>query len=245
MTRDRATVAPDLLRERSLVETFVDLAGTLVGTFDADDFLAMLCERAADLLDARAVGVLVEAGDELRLSAASTPVAADLDLFELQAREGPCFDAYASGEQVVTTDLSLDRDRWPGFAPRAIEAGFASVYAFPLRLRDDRIGGMNLFRTARGALDQHDVHVGQALADLATIGLLSQLRLSEAETRAAQLQSALDSRVLIEQAKGALAAREGTTPQEAFERLRRHARRHQRTIRSLCQDVIEGRLTPG
>jgi hypothetical protein len=237
--RDRGT------REERLSGAFVDLAETLVGTFDVDGFLHLLCERIEDVLDVDAVGVMLESPEgTLRLWSASTADVAAIELFEMQERQGPCFDAYKRGDQVGVADLARAEDRWPEFTPRAMSAGFAAVFAFPMRVRDVRVGSVNAFRRERGDLDERDRKAGQALADMATLALLSHRQTADAETLATQLQHALDARVLIEQAKGALAERTGTTPRDAWERMRRHARHEQRPIRTLCADIISGALTP-
>lgn len=238
---------PDLTgREERLADVFVSLADTYVETFDLDEFLFTLCDRTRDTLDVQAVGVLLENLDgDLQVSSATSRTVEEIDLFEMQAREGPCFDAYTAGKQVIVPDLEEAGEQWPQFTPRAREAGFEAVYAFPLRLRDDCIGAMNLFRTTRGSLDDRDLTAGQALADMATIGLLSQRRLAAAETRAAQLQGALESRVVIEQAKGMLAARAGIHPDAAFGVLRRHARSSHQHLRDVCARVIAGTLDLG
>lgn len=228
-----------------LSRALVELADTLVTTFDIDDYLHTLCRHAHDLLDVQAVGVLLEGPDgDLQLSAASTDDAAAIDLFERQAREGPCFDAYRSRQQLVDVDLATVEDRWPRFVPLALEHGLQAVYAFPLRLRDDCIGAMNLFRHEPGHFSPRDVEAGQALADVATIAILSQRRHDESEVYSEQLQWALDSRVIIEQAKGMIAARETIAPDAAFELLRRHARSQQRRIRNVAAEIVDGTMAP-
>lgn len=235
---------PDLTgREERLATVFISLADTYVETFDVDEFLSTLCERTRDTLGVQAVGVLLENVDgDLQVSSATSRTVEEIDLFEMQAQEGPCYDAYLAGKQVVAPDLSQAREWWPQFTDRAIGAGFQAVYAFPLRLRDDCIGAMNLFRTTPGPLDDRDLTAGQALADMATIGLLSQRRLAAAETRAAQLQGALESRVVIEQAKGMLAARAGIHPDAAFDLLRRYARSRHQQLRDVCAAIVDGTL---
>ena len=140
--------------------------------------------------------------------------------------------------------LREHRGRWPMFVPEALDAGFEAVYAFPMRLRDDRIGAINMFRRESGAFGDADVDAGQALADVATIGVLSERRIRSAEQRSERLQYALDSRIVIEQAKGALAERAGLDVGEAFERIRRYARGHRVKLRDVCREVIDGRLDP-
>lgn len=228
-----------------LIRAFVDLADTLVEGFAVVDFLYMLCERCVDVLDVDEVGVLLTTPDgTLQLSAASSEEMDILELFEMQQREGPCYDAFATGDPVVVDDLTtVDvAERWPGFVPRALEVGFRSAYGFPMRLRDDVIGALNVFRRDLRAFEMTTARVGQAIADIATVGIMQERVITHAELRTEQLQRALDSRVIIEQAKGVLAERIGTDPVEAFRRLREHARSNRRPIREVCVEVIEGDL---
>lgn len=236
----------ELSREQKLVGTFVELTQTLVGgDYDVANFLYLLCERTHEVLGVDAVGVVLEAENgRLELSAASTHEAGTVDLFERQAEQGPCLDAYVTGEQVVERDLATARDRWPELVECARVQGFKSVYAFPLRFGDDCIGAMNVFH--RGELTGGDTDIGttQSLADVATIALINQRSLRRAEERTAQLQHALNSRVLVEQAKGVLAERTSLSMTEAFWRLRDHSRRNNLKLREVCRQVLEEGLSP-
>ena len=172
--------------------------------------------------------------------AASNETGKMLELFQLQNAEGPCLDAYSSLVPVVNADLATASDRWPKFAPAAIAAGFQSVHAFPMRLRDTVIGALNLFGHADVAFEDQEVRVVQALADVATIGLLQERSISRSDSLTEQLQGALNSRIVIEQAKGALARQQGTTPSEAFEVMRSEARRSRRRLVDVADEVISG-----
>lgn len=153
---------------------------------------------------------------------------------------GPCIDCFTTGVQIVNVDLHASAERWPRFAEAAAATGFVSAHALPLRLRETVIGSLNLFRTEPGPLPEDDIRVGQALADVATISILAQRSRAQADLLAAQLQSALNSRITIEQAKGILAARRGITVDEAFDLLRGHARAHQLRLSDLAADVTAG-----
>ena len=196
-----------------LAEVFVEVADTLVGEFDLVEFLQKVTSYTSDLVDARAAGLLL-AGPQgrLQLMAASDERAQMVELFQVQAHEGPCQDCYRTGEPVVNADLGAAADRWPRFAPRAAAAGYRSVHAFPLKLRDQVIGALNLFGTEVGDIDPADVRVVQSLADVATIGILQERAIRNSEMLTEQLQGALNSRVVIEQAKGMLAQIHGVTP---------------------------------
>jgi GAF domain-containing protein len=155
-----------------LSETFVELTDTLVADFDVINFLQILTDRSVRLLDVSAVGLLLaDPRGELRLVAASSEAARVVELFQLQNDQGPCLDCFRSGQPVMAADLNVD-PRWPRFAAAATQAGFNAVQALPMRLRDQVIGALNLFRATPGTLDPEDIRVGQALADVATIGLL-------------------------------------------------------------------------
>lgn len=222
-------------------DTFVTLADTLVDEFDIIDFLDILTERCVELLDVAAVGLLlVDHRGALSLVAASTEQARLLELFQLQNQEGPCLDCYTSGGPVHCADLSNAHAQWPRFAPAAVEAGFAAVHALPMRLRNEVIGGLNLFSATTGNLDQEKVGLGQALANVATIGILHERAMHHREIVVEQLQSALNSRILIEQAKGVLAERLHTTVADAFALLRGHARRTNQRLAVVATKVVAG-----
>jgi transcriptional regulator with GAF, ATPase, and Fis domain len=234
----------DMTRERLLAEAFVDAADTLVEDFDVIEFLHTLAEHCVRLLDVDAAGImLADPGGTLHAAASSTENARLLELFELQAEVGPCIDAFTTGRAVVNVDLRASAARWPRFADAAEATGFVSAHALPLRLREDVIGTLNLFCTKPGPLSDQDERTGQALADVATVGILAQRSLMHAELLAAQLQTALNSRVAIEQAKGVLAERRGVGVDEAFMLLRTHARNHRLRLSDLARDVADGSST--
>lgn len=226
-----------------LATVFVELADTLVDDFDTIDFLQMLTERSVELLDADAAGLmLADQRGSLVLMASTMERMRLLELFELQAQEGPCQDCFTSGQAVVNVQLDEAHGRWPTFTPAAVEAGFHATHALPLRLRGQVIGALNLFTDEARALGDEDITIGQAMADVATIGLLHERNLHEKTALSEQLQTALHSRVLVEQAKGMLSERATISVTDAFTRMRRHARRHGLTLTSVATQVIEGAL---
>jgi len=233
-------------REQRVAATFVELADTLVDDFDVIDFLQTLALRCTELLAVDAAGImLADAGGALQVAASSVDEARMVELYELQNDEGPCLDCFRTGAAVV--NVADPGRRWPRFHAHATAAGFPSTHALPMQLRGQVIGTLNLFLTTRRALDETAVHLGQALADVATIALIQQRSRHEAEMLAHQLQAALTSRILIEQAKGILAERNGITPDAAFAILRRRARTDQIRLADLAQRVIQdpGRLAFG
>jgi GAF domain-containing protein len=217
-----------------LSETFVELTDTMVADFDIIDFLHVLTRRSVELLNVSAAGLLLaDPRGQLRVVAASSEAARLLELFQLQSDQGPCLDCFRTGQPVSATDLSADR-RWLPFADAAGQAGFSAVQALPMRLRDQVIGALNLFRDTAGAFDAESVHIGQALADVATISLLHERSMRRSDILNEQLQAALNSRVVIEQAKGKLAERLGIDVNQAFALLREQARNSNQRLSDLA-----------
>ena len=223
-----------------LTTVFVEVADTLVDDFDAIDFLHDLAGHAARVSDAEAVGVmLADHHGRLQNVASSNENGKRLELLQLQVEQGPCLDCFASGEPVVNADLATAEVRWPKFAPALRDAGFGSVHAFPMRLRETVIGALNLFGHPETRFTADETRVVQALADIATIAILQERSVTRAEAVTEQLQGALNSRVIIEQAKGALAQLDGTTPSDAFQRLRAEARSSRRRLTDVAAGVLE------
>jgi GAF domain-containing protein len=232
-----------MAREALLARTFVELADTLVDDFDVVELLTRLADRCVDVLDVAAAGLMLASPDgDLRVMASSSEAMRVLELFELQAQQGPCLDCYRTGQPVLNQDLATVNSRWPRFAAEALAAGFHSVHALPLRLRGTVIGALNLFQLEPGELRQADVDAAQALADVATIAILSHRATAEAQAVNEQLNHALNSRVVIEQAKGMIAERAGLDMEQAFSALRAHARNQNLRLVDVCRDVIGGFL---
>jgi len=224
-----------------LSDTFVDLADTMVADFDVIDFLHLLTDRSVALLAAAAAGVvLADPRGELRLAAASSEEAGLLELFQLQNDQGPCLECFRTGRPVTAADLAGPAPRWPRFADAAVQSGFRTVEALPMRLRAQVIGALNLFRAEPGPLDPADLRIAQALADVATIGLLHERNVRRTETVAEQLQAALNSRVVIEQAKGKLAERLSIDMDRAFNMLRDYARNSNQRLTDVSRAFVEG-----
>jgi transcriptional regulator with GAF, ATPase, and Fis domain len=224
-----------------LSDTLVELADTMVAEFDVIDFLHLLTDRSVALLAASAAGVvLADPRGELRLAAASSEEAGLLELFQLQNDQGPCLECFRTGRPVTAGDLTGSAQRWPRFAEAAAASGFRAVEALPMRLRDQVIGALNLFRAEPGPLDPADLRIGQALADVATIGLLHERNVRRGEAVAEQLQAALNSRVIIEQAKGKLAERLGIDMDRAFTMLRDYARNTNQHLTDVARTFVDG-----
>ncbi|MEU5893613.1 GAF and ANTAR domain-containing protein [Streptomyces sp. NPDC047461] len=228
------------MNQQLLAKTFVELADNLVADFDLIDFLRLLTDRCVSMLDASAAGVLLADRDgKLRVMAASDERVRLLELFQLQNDEGPCLECYRSGTPVLVPDLTREVDRWPHFVTAAHRSGFGAVQALPMRLRDETVGALNLFHATPGPFDPAGTLIGQALADVATISLLQQRSTHRSTVLNEQLQTALNSRVLIEQAKGKLAERQNIDMEQAFTALRGYARSHNRRLSEVARAFID------
>jgi transcriptional regulator with GAF, ATPase, and Fis domain len=233
------TAEKKLRRQAELAQRFVELADTLVDDYDVVEVLDGLMSTCLDLLEVDDAGLLLnDSRGDLQRVASSSEEARLLELLQLQTKEGPCYEAVREGKVVLVPDISESRDRWPIFAERATDQGFSSVYAFPLLLRESTIGGLNLFGARRDALDDEARLIAKALADVATIGILQQRSIHRTSLLAENLQRALDSRIVVEQAKGILSERGGLSMDGAFAALRSYARSHQLRLSDVAQSVV-------
>jgi len=232
-------------QEAVLLRTIVELADSLVDDFDIVELLTVLSDGCVEALDVAAAGVMLGApSGALQVIASSSEAMRDLELFQLQSHEGPCLDCYRSGRAIVNLELSAMDGRWPRFTARAIEAGFHSVHSLPLRLRGNTIGALNMFRTNIGPLGESDVAAAQALADVATIAILQHQATVDAQVLINQLSHALNSRIIIEQAKGKVSEAANLDMDQAFQRLRNHARSHNLRLTDLCLAIADGTKPP-
>jgi len=233
-------------READVIHALIELADTLVEDFDVIDVLTGLTDRCVKVLGVSAAGVMLVAPEDgdLRLVASSSETMRVLELFELQVQEGPCLDAFRTGRPIEHEVLLPGSGPWPAFAAIALEAGFQSVLALPLRLRELTIGALNLFSVGQAPIDEHDLTVARGFADLATISVLQHRAAAEAQRLNEQLSAALMSRVVIEQAKGLISAHTGLNMTEAFSRLRRYARNSQLRLTDVAQTAVDGTLDP-
>lgn len=231
--------SPNPPREQALTTAFVDLADTMVADYDAVDLADRLTRHCVELLPAAAAGLLLtDEHHQLRLLASSNEQARILELFQLETdQHGPCLEAFQTGQPVLIENLTQHDHRWPAFAAEARAQGFHAVHALPMRLREHTIGALNLFSHTTTPLSADDQQLGQALADVATIGILQQRTLARSETVIEQLQGALNSRIIIEQAKGALAHHGNIDVDHAFTLLRDYARTHRIRLSDLAQSV--------
>jgi len=233
-------------REEWLARTFVELADTLVADFDVIDLMSTLVDRCAELLESSEVGLaLADAHGQLRVLASTTERMRVLELIEIQNDEGPCRDCFRSGAQLVNQRLDAHEGRWPKFGMEARSAGFQMVHALPLRLRSETIGAMNIFNVDLVELTTQDVNLAQALADAATIGILQERAVRQGVELAGQLQRALNSRIVIEQAKGVVAERLRVGMDEAFDLMRGYARGNRRRLGEVAGNLIDGSLEVG
>jgi transcriptional regulator with GAF, ATPase, and Fis domain len=232
-------------REQRLNHAFVMLADTLVAGYDVVDLMHYLVDISVELLDASAAGIVLADGwHRLDVLAASSEESELLEVLQLQGGQGPCMDCFSTGTVQTIPDLTLMVDRWPHFAPLAIEQGVRSVHAVPMRLRDQTIGALNLFRSGTGVLVLRDRQTAQALADVATIGILQERAVRENTDLNERLEHALNSRVLIEQAKGVLANYGAVTMDQAFNTMRSYAASNGVPLTHLAQDLVDRRMRP-
>src|SRR5438067_8156937 len=231
-----------MARETMMAKTLVELADSLVADFDVVDLLTLLATRCVEVLDVGAAGIMLLSPEgDLRVMASSSEAMRVLELFELQSQEGPCLDCYRTG-QPVRQDLTAGDGGWPRFAAEALRAGFGSVHALPLRLRGTIIGALNLFHVDSAEMRPADVEAAQALADVATIAILSHRAGRESQLLNEQLTYALNSRIVIEQAKGMVAERLGLDMEHAFTTLRTYARNNNLRLADVAEHVIAGTL---
>jgi len=228
-----------LERQARLAERFVTLADTLVDDFDVVEVLDGLMSTCLDLLEIDEAGLLLNHPQGgLQRVASSSEEARLLELLQVQTREGPCFEAVETGESIMVHNIALERQRWPAFAERALADGFHSVYAFPMRLREATVGGLNLFGARENALDVEDRVIAKALTDIATIGILQQRSVHRSSLLAENLQRALNTRIVVEQAKGVLSERGNIPMEQTFELLRSYARRNNLKLSAVAQSVV-------
>ena len=231
-------------REHDVTQAFVSLASALVGEYDIADLYTRLTSVSTQLLDVSSAGLLlVNPAGELRLAGASSEHTRNLELFLLQCEQGPCLDCFRDGVAVSVADLGQEEARWPRFVPTAVEAGFRSVHALPMHLRGVRLGTLGLFGTSPGALSVADLELGQALADVASVALVANQAALDHVKLTDQLQTALNSRVLVEQAKGQLAQLGTVSMERAFDALRRYARDHNERLSEVARKVVTRELT--
>ena len=234
-----------MTREADVVRSLVETADTLVDDYDVVDMLTGLADRCVSLLGVSAAGVMLASpAGSLGLVASSSEAMRLLELFELQAQEGPCLDAFRTGEPVGHEDLQAGVGRWPSFSAAALQAGFRSVLALPLRLREVTLGALNLFSVTHAPVAEADVIVARAFADLAALSILQHRVSTEAQRLNEQLSAALTSRVVIEQAKGVISERAGVDLAEAFSLLRAYARNGNHRLTDVAQAAVDGTLDP-
>jgi GAF domain-containing protein len=234
-----------MTREADVVRSLVEMADTLVDDYDVVDLLTGLAGRCVTLLGASAAGVMLASpAGSLGLVASSSEAMRLLELFELQAQEGPCVDAFRSGETTGHETLITGSGPWPSFTAAALEAGFRSAFAIPLRWRDVTLGALNLLSVSREPMGDADKIVARAFADLAALSIVQHRASAEARRLNEQLSGALTSRIVIEQAKGVLAERAGVDLAEAFSRLRSYARSNNLRLTDVAMAVVDGILDP-
>ena len=233
----------EMTRTERLFDAFATLADTLVAGYDVLDLLQSLVDYCHDLLDIDSAGILLANADgELEVVASTNEANTLVEIMQLDADAGPCLESFRTRAVVSVPDIDIRSDRWPDFTDVAAAQGIHSVYAIPLRLRQTTIGTLNLMREQRGELNRYDIRAAQALADVATIGILQERTIRDASTIRDQLQQALSSRIIIEQAKGVVAETGKLSMDVAFDRIRSHARAQQIPLSELARQLVAGEI---
>jgi GAF domain-containing protein len=227
-------------REEQLLQTFAKLADTLVADYDVVDLLQSLVDTCQDLLDTAAAGILLANGaGELEVVASTSEASRLVETMQLGAEAGPCIESFQTGNVVSLADISQAPEEWSRFRDSALEQGFASVHAIPLRLREKTIGTLNLLREVIGELEPLDAIAAKAFADVATIGILHERSMRESTLLSEQLQTALNRRIIIEQAKGFVAHTQSVSVDDAFTLIRNYARSHQLPISLVAAQLVD------
>lgn len=230
-------------REREIIQSFVDLSKELVEGYDMVDLLTSLTTNCAHLLDIASAGLLLaDPRGTLHLIAASSERTHDLETFQLQRNEGPCLDCYRTGHPVIVADLTAEQQRWPRFCAAAEDAGFVSVHALPMRLRDAVLGTLGLFGTTPGGLDDEDLDLAQALVHVASVAIVNEKAAADRQLVNAQLEHALSSRIVLEQAKGVIATTGKLNMDQSFTVLRRYARDHGQHLSDVAARIVSREL---
>jgi GAF domain-containing protein len=234
----------NLSRDALVARVFVELADSLVEDFDVIDLLTVVTFRCVEVLGADAAGLLLANSDgQIRLVAASSDEVQLLEVIALQSHEGACYESFHTGASVGVNDLQHAIARWPIFASAALAMNFRAVHALPLRMRGAVVGVLGLFHSQVDGFRPDDLVIAQAFADVATVSVLQHRAVLEHQTVSGQLKNALDTRVVIEQAKGVIAGQTGWPMEKAFDSMRRFARANRKKLVDVAAGVIDGRVT--
>jgi GAF domain-containing protein len=236
---NETTRLDETVRLERLFDAFATFADTLVAGYDVLDLLQTLVETCHELLDVDSAGILLSnAHGKLEVVASTSEANTLVEIMQLDADAGPCLECFRTRAVVSVPDIDVGSSRWADFSATARAQGIHSVYAIPLRLRETTIGTLNMMRNERGELNQRDIRAAQALADVATIGILQERTIRDASTLRDQLQEALSSRIIIEQAKGVVAETANVSIEAAFALIRAHARSHQISLSLVARQLV-------
>lgn len=225
------------------LRTVSEFAGKLLTTYDVDEVLEELMARLAATLGLAGCGVALAEGGRLQFTTAMPPEVSELELVQIEHQRGPCTDAFHGNAIVAISDLTSESGRWPDYCGVAGRLGFAAVAGIPMHLGQMAVGAVNLYAEGPREWPADDLVAAQVMADMATSYLINASTLRQQEQLNEQLRAALESRAIIEQAKGSVAALHGIDVEQAFERIRAHARRHNVSVRSVAEAIVELGLT--
>jgi GAF domain-containing protein len=215
-----------------------EFSGKLLTEYDVDTVLMDLMERLTELLGLDGSGVALAQGDRLDVVTAVPDPLAELEKVQIMHQSGPCVDAYRTVSVVVVADLEAQHQTWPEYCAVAERLGLGSVAGIPMRLGGTAIGALNLYDRGPRSWAREDIAAAMVMADIATSYLVNASKLRQQEQLNEQLQHALDSRSVIEQAKGIVAGEREITVELAFRRIRAHARSHSVTVRSVAESIV-------
>lgn len=230
--------------QQALSRVLRDFARTMAGSYDPPQALADLSDNVVKVLGATAAGVALLDGDDLRFLTATNDLAEKAEDVQERFQDGPCLESIRENQPVVVDDLGTCHDRWPRYTPAVQEIGFNAVLGIPLVLDDRRVGSLDVYNAEPRQWSEDDVDAALVLADIGAAYVINASQLAQSRRTSEQLQTALDSRVVIEQAKGVLAERVGIPTDEAFQRIRASARRESTKVADICRRIIDTDYVP-
>lgn len=229
-------------RDDPIAQALVAFIQELTQKHTVQSVLECMADHCRELLPADGVGVLLLEEQQLTVATTNSKVGNAVESLEVELEEGPCVECVRVGHPIFVPDLAAAVDRYPRFVPRALEAGAGAIHALPMTGHGELVGSVNIVNLVPTELSDTSLGAARMLSDVAVSYIFAVRLHEETSALAGQLQSALDTRVLIEQAKGMLGERHGESLDDAFERLRRHARSESTPVREIARRVVSGTL---
>jgi GAF domain-containing protein len=220
------------------LQTLSRFAVVLPVRYDLEAALSELTESVTAVLGLCGSGVTMAEEGHLRFVTAVSQASRELERNQEEQQAGPCREAYETGVVVRVTDVRKESARWPEFSATATRLSVAGVAGIPMRLADQIIGALNLYSPEPREWSDVDIAVAGVLADVATSYVVNASKLRQQEQLSEQLQEALESRVVIEQAKGITAYKNAVTIDQAYQLMRRHARNNNASLRLVAEAIV-------